>query len=52
MSFSDKIYLNKVGWSLPFRLYLPLIADEFRIDIKENVQEIFKPKPLLDNNVR
>lgn len=48
MSLSDKIYLKKAGWTWPFRLYLPSIVEEFRIDIKVNVQEIFKPNLVLN----
>lgn len=48
MSLSDKIYLKKAEWTWPFRLYLPSIVEEFRIDIKVNVQEIFKPNLVLN----
>lgn len=48
MSLSDKIYLKKAGWTWPFRLYLPSIVEEFRIDIKVNVQEIFKSNLVLN----
>lgn len=48
MSLSDKIYLKKAGWTWSFRLYLPSIVEEFRIDIKVNVQEIFKPNLVLN----